>query len=162
MFDLVFFQGLLTRCFPYVVALSVAAPAYLAGLPKTCKLSVLHAGSLCLWNEPLVEHPQGFGPFGLCQGWLYLGFCLGAFVAVFTLLLFGKLRQPPTADALARLAQGGNDRQREEVLAYLFARGRPALTELAAATGTTEAQFLTDLLQAAPPGFNLAVVQRRN
>ena len=101
----------------------------------------------------------GFGPIELAWGWLMLGVLLGSTVTLLGLVGLGKLRQRATVDTLARLWDSGRKEERrqaqEDVLALLCEEGKPALERLAKASGRNEAQFLTELLNAGPPGLQL-------
>ena len=149
-----------------LIAWSASVPVYLASLPRNCRLSMLHATNLCLWNEPLVDYPLRFRPPGLAWVWFVLGGALGAMTTLLLLSLAGKLRQTAgilgaPLNTLAQLAQGAGTAQEEaqqEVLRYIAAGGRPALRELALAAGVNETDFLTRVLFPGPPGL---AAQRR-
>ena len=141
---------------------SSAASVYLASLSRDCRLSWLHAVKVCVIDDTS-EIIQGFAaPFVASWGWFLLGVLQGGLLTYLALHLCGKLRQPATITFLAQLDQQTNlgttqqQRQtREDVLAHLFAGGRPALEELSRAAGYSETAFLTELLQAGPPGLEL-------
>ena len=128
--------------------------AYLQGLPRQCLLASAHAAMVCIGEPPSYGVP-GFGPIVSNWGWLLMGLMLGATLALLLMYCTGYVRRELGGPALARLApapalgNGVNEAQ-AEVLQFLMAGGRPALQELARATGMTEAQFLERVLGVAP------------
>ena len=117
---------------------------YLATLPRTCVLATAHAAMVCAWEPPTCTIP-GFGPLAIAWGWLVLGVLLGVLLAILFMYCTGRVRVYPAAaavlPALANLA-APQQQPAEQILDYILAGGRPALAELASATGMTEAVFL--------------------
>ena len=104
----------------------------------------------------------GFAPIELGWGWMLVGIMIGLTMTLLVLFCCGKIRHTTNVN-LETLAQLLDERQRgqqhrqaqDDVLRHLFAGGRPALEELARASGRTEAQFLMELLDAGAPGLQL-------
>ena len=103
------------------------------------------------------------------MGWLVLGTLLGIVLSLLFVHSTGRVRVNPTAaavlPALANMA-GQQQEPAEQILNYLVAGGRPALAELAAATGMTEAAFLQRVFgangnQPQPANMMPAYIQRR-
>ncbi len=93
----------------------------------------------------------GFAPISVSWGWLMVGMIIGVVMTLLILMLTGCLRRDINAAALARVAAappvpaGGalaTHQPPQEILQYITHGGRPALQELAGATGLTEAEFL--------------------
>ena len=139
---------------------STSAAAFLAGLPRDCRLATMHAATICVGQEPQYYAVPGFGPFGAAWGWFLAGGAVGAVVAVLLMMLTGNLRREPSIATLAAasrpappgLAATAHEQARQDVLTFLAAGGRPALRDLASATGLPEQDFVAALLGAQPAG----------
>jgi len=96
-------------------------------------------------GEPHYFSLPGFGPLAVGWGWLILEMFTGAAITLLALSLTGRLRKGIPIAALARIAAStGEDpaQNPQDVLNYLDVGGRPALQEMAAMTGMSEADFL--------------------
>ena len=130
---------------------ATSAQALLVGLPRDCRLAAQHAAMLCLGQDPQYYTVPGFGPFVAAWGWFFAGIALGAALAVLFAALTGNLRREPAINTLAAVANPGAadaERARQEVLTFLASGGRPALRDLASATGMSEQDFIGTLLGA--------------
>ena len=119
--------------------------AYLTALPRTCFMASAHAAMLCSGGNPEYSLP-GFAPLVYGWGWLLLGIIIGIVLTLLILYCGGCLKRDVPLATLAHIAvpppPGIAQPPAQEVLNYIASGGRPALRELAAATGTTEADFL--------------------
>ena len=142
---------------------SVSAGAFLAGLPRDCRLATMHAATICVGQEPQYYAIPGFGPIGAAWGWFLAGGAVGAVLTVLLMVLTGNLRREPSIATLAAAAQPAppglaataHEQARQGVLTFLAAGGRPALRDLASATGLPEQDFVATLLGAQPAGSAL-------
>ena len=130
-----------------------AAVAYLATLPRDCKLASLHATLLCMGEVPAYVTP-GFGPFSLAWGWMIVGMIVGAVMTYLFPSCRGMLRQRPLMLPMMTLPAalgpqpvtpapvtfGGQERA--ELLEYITYGGTEALRDMAANAGVGEAEFL--------------------
>ena len=145
--------------------------AELLALPGTCKLAIIHTGLVCSGQSPEYVAIPGFAPLRYSWGWLLLGIFLGGVFSVLILSLIGCLRREPTIAALAAVAHAApvrapdalprlqrpppglpapRDRAREDIVAFLAQDGRGALTDLAAASGLSETDFLLTVFSEGP------------
>ena len=127
---------------------STVAFAYLAGLPRDCKLATLHAALVCSGENPSYVTP-GFGPFALAWGWMCIGMLLGAMLTYVTLSSLGVLRNryiviPPApplhtsgarAVSLAAVPSTAAQQARQELLEDIVAAGPSALRDMALEAG---------------------------
>ena len=126
---------------------------FLSGLPANCWLASVHAGMVCMGQNPSYHSVPGFGPFSLAWGWMLVGIVVGAAAMYIYMFHHGRLRrqsirsinQPPSIPQMSAA-----DSEREEFLEYIALAGRPALQDLAARTGSTEADILIGLFGAQP------------
>ena len=112
--------------------------AFLSSLPRDCKLATAHAALICSGEDMQYHRTPGFGPIGISWGWLLLGFVLGGIIGVAVMVL------------LQWRGHGGisaSERARLDVLSYLSSGGRPALRELASASGVSEDEFVRRFLR---------------
>jgi hypothetical protein len=135
----------------FAKASATAGLAFVAALPRTCQLASAHAALVRGGVEPQYYATPGFGPLEVGWGWLLLGMATGAVAMLLCLQLAGWVHREPTIAMLAQVAnaQPANvyaNQHHADVLRYVTAGGRPALQELAGATGMTEAQFLQRIL----------------
>ena len=137
---------------------------FVSALPATCKLATMHAASICIGQVPEYWATPGFPPITLAWGWLLVGILIGSLLTMLILSMGGCLRREPTIGTLAAIAMAQaaqvpiqdaprpqqpppglpapRDRARDDIVAFLARDGRQALTELAAASGMTEVEFL--------------------
>jgi len=80
---------------------------------------------------------------------MLLGVGLGGVLTALVLIWMGQLKQVPSLGTLATLMTSSvlpasaRERARHDVLAFIATGGRPALQELAAASGLTETEVLS-------------------
>ena len=145
---------------------SSSAYAWAAALPQECRLAMTHTAMVCAGHNPQYYSVPGFGPLSLAWGWLLIGVVVGVAMAIMFMGLGGCLRREPAIGALALMANANappglaNDRARQDVLNFIAAGGRPALQELAMATGMSEVDFLGAMLGTNQPRLNAAFVGR--
>ena len=159
----------ITQAWGWAQAQSISGQAFVLSLPSSCKLAILHTGLVCTGQTPEYIAIPGFAPLSYSWGWLLVGVVIGSAMAVLILSLVGQLRREPTIGALAAVARAPlglpegaprhhgppglpapRDQARDDILAFLAAGGRPALVELAAASGMSEGEFVLGLFGDAP------------
>ena len=134
---------------------STSTLAYLAGLPRDCKLATMHAASICFDQNPTYHVIPGFAPLAASWGWLLLGMITGAMLMLICLMFMGKLRHDPSIAHLSAIMTPGPSTRRQQqaradALRYIAVGGQPALRELATAARMTEADLLSSLTVSAP------------
>ncbi len=64
--------------------------AYLAGLPRECKLAMRHTLLICSGEKPVYYTVPVFGPVGLAFGWLILGLLIGCVLGTLFCVVLGR------------------------------------------------------------------------
>ena len=116
---------------------------FLLSLPTTCKLATIHAGYICMGQDPSYFAIPGFPPITLSWGWLLVGMIIGAASMLTFLVMTGRVYRPPSLLTMAQIAGAGDQalQARRDMVRYISS-GRAALQDMAAAGGVSEMELL--------------------